>query len=68
MVLEEIDFLVETIVCHITLGSEDSVVEIIFTSEDAYAAIFATWSSLSEFILVTSHQSCNPNDQRGAWL
>ncbi|KAJ7513038.1 hypothetical protein B0H11DRAFT_1948489 [Mycena galericulata] len=69
MMLEDIEFLVETVVCHVTDDSDDeSIVEITFTSEDAYATTLATWASLSKFMLVTSHPGCNPSDQRGAWL
>ncbi|KAF7360944.1 hypothetical protein MSAN_01124500 [Mycena sanguinolenta] len=68
LVLEDIDFLVETVVCPIALNAEESAAEISFLSEDAYAAALATWSSLPKFILVTSHSGCNPDDQRGAWL
>ncbi|KAJ6547774.1 hypothetical protein DFH09DRAFT_634298 [Mycena vulgaris] len=67
LLLENIEFLVETVVCHTSSETDDSVVEITFNSEDAYAATLAAWSSLSEFMLVTSHPSCNPSDQRGAW-
>ncbi|KAJ7204948.1 hypothetical protein GGX14DRAFT_459016 [Mycena pura] len=68
LLLEDIDFLVQTVECHYSTEPDDSVVEITFTSEDAYDATLAAWSSLSKFMLVTSHQSCNPHDQRGAWL
>ncbi|KAJ6600359.1 hypothetical protein DFH09DRAFT_1302843 [Mycena vulgaris] len=67
LLLENIEFLVETVACHTSSETDDSVVEITFNSEDAYAATLAAWSSLSEFMLVTSHPSCNPSDQRGAW-
>jgi hypothetical protein len=68
LLLEDMDFLVETVVCHGELDTENLVAEIVFTSEDAHTAAAETWSSLSEFILVTSHPGCNPSDQRGAWL
>ncbi|KAF8167044.1 hypothetical protein K438DRAFT_2024955 [Mycena galopus ATCC 62051] len=66
--LEDMEYLVERIICHVTLGAENSVVEIAFISQDAYAVAAATWSSLFKFILVTSHSGCNPHDQRAAWL
>ncbi|KAJ7686125.1 hypothetical protein B0H17DRAFT_1204507 [Mycena rosella] len=68
LLLESIEFLVETVVCHTFSETDDSVVEITFNSEDAYAATLAAWSSLSQFMLLTSHPTCNPSDQRGAWL
>ncbi|KAJ7920457.1 hypothetical protein B0H13DRAFT_1986996 [Mycena leptocephala] len=68
LLLEDMDFLVETVVCHGELDTENLVAEIVFTSEDAHTAAAETWSSLSKFILVTSHPGCNPSDQRGAWL
>ncbi|KAJ6453977.1 hypothetical protein C8R45DRAFT_1038562 [Mycena sanguinolenta] len=66
LVLEDIDFMVDTVVCQLAL--RESVAEISFLSEDAYAAAVEAWSSLPKFILVTSHSGCNPDDQRGAWL
>ncbi|KAJ7848495.1 hypothetical protein B0H14DRAFT_3138277 [Mycena olivaceomarginata] len=66
LLLEDIEFLVDSVVCH--AEADGSVVEVAFNSEDAYAATFAAWSSLSQFMLVTSHPSCNPSDERGAWL
>jgi hypothetical protein len=66
--LEDIEFLIETVVCDITLDEEDAMVEIVFASEDAYAMVEATWSSLSKFILVASHSTCNPSDRRAAWM
>ncbi|KAJ7733971.1 hypothetical protein B0H16DRAFT_1732069 [Mycena metata] len=66
LLLEDIQFLVNSVVCH--AEADGSVVEIAFNSDDAYAATFAAWSSLSQFMLVTSHPSCNPSDERGAWL
>ncbi|KAJ7209447.1 hypothetical protein B0H12DRAFT_422829 [Mycena haematopus] len=68
LTLEGIDFLLETVVCEIALDTEESIVEIGFVFEDAYATAAATWSSLSKFILITSHLDCNPSDQRAAWL
>ncbi|KAJ7364755.1 hypothetical protein DFH08DRAFT_276822 [Mycena albidolilacea] len=68
LALEDIEFLIETVVCDITLDKEDAMVEIVFASEDAYAMVEATWSSLSKFILVTSHSTCNPSDRRSAWM
>lgn len=66
LLLEDIEFLVDSVVCH--AEAEGSAVEVALNSEDAYAATFAAWSSLSQFMLVTSHPSCNPSDERGAWL
>ncbi|KAJ6549722.1 hypothetical protein B0H19DRAFT_1073644 [Mycena capillaripes] len=66
LLLEDIEFLVDWVVCN--AEADGSVVELAFNSEDAYAATFAVWSSLSQFMLVTSHPSCNPSDERGAWL
>ncbi|KAJ7898544.1 hypothetical protein B0H14DRAFT_173674 [Mycena olivaceomarginata] len=37
LALEDIEFLIETVVCDITLDEEDAMVEIVFASEDAYA-------------------------------
>ncbi|KAJ7453774.1 hypothetical protein FB451DRAFT_1280774 [Mycena latifolia] len=68
LLLENIEFLVDTVACYASSETDDSVVQITFNSEDAYAATLAAWSSLSQFMLVTSHPSCNPSDQRGAWL
>ncbi|KAF7333338.1 hypothetical protein MVEN_02349100 [Mycena venus] len=68
LLLEDLEVHLENIVCHTTLEDEDSVIEIVFASEDAYSVAAVTWSSLSQFILVTSHPACNPRDQRGAWL
>ncbi|KAJ7017946.1 hypothetical protein C8F04DRAFT_1278488 [Mycena alexandri] len=66
LLLEDIEFLVNSVVCH--AEADGSVVEVAFNSDDAYTATFAAWSSLSQFMLVTSHPSCNPSDERGAWL
>ncbi|KAJ7145569.1 hypothetical protein C8R44DRAFT_896671 [Mycena epipterygia] len=66
LLLEDIEFLVDSVVCH--AETDGSVVEVAFNSEDAYTATYAAWSSLSQFMLVTSHPSCNPSDERGAWL
>ncbi|KAJ6526819.1 hypothetical protein B0H19DRAFT_1197094 [Mycena capillaripes] len=68
LVLEDIELLIETVVCHITLDLEDSVIELVFTSEDAYTAAVTAWSTLPEFILVTSHLGCNLSNQRGGWV
>ncbi|KAF7321008.1 hypothetical protein HMN09_00187700 [Mycena chlorophos] len=63
MLLEDIDFLIDTVAC----TTDDSIIAITFSSNDAYAATFAAWSWLEQFILVTAHFGCNPHDQRGAW-
>ncbi|KAJ7446118.1 hypothetical protein FB451DRAFT_1292207 [Mycena latifolia] len=68
LLLENIEFLVNTVACYASSETDDSAVQITFNSEDAYTATLAAWSSLSQFMLVTSHPSCNPSDQRGAWL
>ncbi|KAF7320995.1 hypothetical protein HMN09_00186400 [Mycena chlorophos] len=63
MLLEDIDFLIDTVAC----TTDNSIIAITFGSDDAYAATFAAWSSLEQFMLVTAHFGCNPHDQRGAW-
>ncbi|KAJ7190746.1 hypothetical protein GGX14DRAFT_482495 [Mycena pura] len=68
LLLEDIEFLVEAVWCHYSAEEDVSVIEITFASEDAYDATLAAWSSLPQFMLVTSHRGCNPHDQRGAWL
>ncbi|KAJ6566556.1 hypothetical protein B0H19DRAFT_1232686 [Mycena capillaripes] len=68
LVLENLEFLIEEVMCRPAKEGEGDVVEVFFISQDAYAATLAAWSSLSQFMLVTSHPTCNPHDQRGAWL
>jgi hypothetical protein len=68
LLLEDIDYLLDTISCHSFRGSLSTEVELNFRSEGAYTEAFAAWSSHSFFILVTSHLGCNLDDRRGAWL
>ncbi|KAJ7635161.1 hypothetical protein FB45DRAFT_481771 [Roridomyces roridus] len=65
LLLEDLDEIVESVVCH----PETSVVQLVFDSQDASADTYAAWSSLnSQFILVTLHAGCNPAEERGAWM
>ncbi|KAJ7081010.1 hypothetical protein C8R44DRAFT_754171 [Mycena epipterygia] len=62
VLLEDIGHLVDSVVCH------ERRVELNFVGEDAYAEAVVSWSAHPAFMLVTSHHTCNPPDQRGAWL
>ncbi|KAJ7450687.1 hypothetical protein B0H11DRAFT_2076875, partial [Mycena galericulata] len=69
VLLEDIEYLVDTITCHpVSESSGGTVVELNFRSDETYAEALASWSSYQSFVLVTSHLTCNLDDRRGAWL
>ena len=49
-------------------GFAEKTMQLQFTSEDALEEALTSWSELSSFAIVTSHSTCNPVDERGAWL
>ncbi|KDQ59203.1 hypothetical protein JAAARDRAFT_46734 [Jaapia argillacea MUCL 33604] len=69
VLLEEIDHLLESVACTFDDRSQAQthVVELKFWSEATFNMALSLWSSLDEFRLVTSHSTCNTNDERGAW-
>ncbi|KAF7360676.1 hypothetical protein MVEN_00799300 [Mycena venus] len=68
VLLEDIEYLVDTIACHSSRRASVSEVELNFRSDDAYTEALSSWSSFPSFILVTSHATCNLENRRGAWL
>ncbi|KAJ6550042.1 hypothetical protein B0H19DRAFT_1298478 [Mycena capillaripes] len=68
VLLEEIEYLVDTIACYDSGLTSATEVELNFRWEDACKEALASWSSYASFILVTSHLTCNLDDRRGAWL
>ncbi|KAJ6615763.1 hypothetical protein B0H10DRAFT_2435276 [Mycena sp. CBHHK59/15] len=68
ILLEDIDYLIDTTTCHTQSGQYGAKVELNFRSNDAYLEALSSWSSYPTFILVTSHLTCNLDDRRGAWL
>ncbi|KAJ7746180.1 hypothetical protein DFH07DRAFT_963052 [Mycena maculata] len=66
VLLEDIEYLVDAVICHVTYGVPTAVVELNFRSDNAYTEALNSWSP--PFILVTSHLTCNLDDRRGAWL
>ena len=68
LLLEDMDHMLAGVVC--TGGNEGArkTMHLQFASEDALEETLAAWSELSSFAVVTSHATCNPADERGAWL
>ncbi|KAJ7098454.1 hypothetical protein C8R43DRAFT_964242 [Mycena crocata] len=65
VLLEDVDYLVDTVTCHRAPWSSSTEVELNFHSQDAYIDALTSWSSYSPFIIVTSHLTCNLDDRRG---
>ncbi|KAJ6620454.1 hypothetical protein B0H10DRAFT_1946009 [Mycena sp. CBHHK59/15] len=68
LVLENMKFLIDAVECCTSFRSDNALVNITFITKDAYAATLGAWASVEKFMLVTAHPTCNPSDQRGAWL
>ncbi|KDQ59202.1 hypothetical protein JAAARDRAFT_715689 [Jaapia argillacea MUCL 33604] len=69
VLLEEIDHLLKSVACTFDdrPQAQTHVVELKFWFEATFNTALSLWSSLDEFRLVTSHSTCNTNDERGAW-
>lgn len=70
LLLEDIEHLFSHIRCHEMSpdNSEEINLELIFTSHESYKVALQAWSGLQGFLVVTSHRTCNPKDERGAWM
>ncbi|KAJ6563422.1 hypothetical protein DFH09DRAFT_1082472 [Mycena vulgaris] len=68
LLLEDIDYLVDTITCHTFRPTSRTEVELNFRSEEVYTDVLNAWSLQPSFILVTFHLTCNLDDRRAAWL
>jgi hypothetical protein len=68
VILEDIDYVLDSIVCHSSSDTTRTEVELNFRTEEVYIAALTLWSTYPSFILVTSHLTCNLDDRRGAWL
>jgi hypothetical protein len=60
-VLEDIEDIVEKITCH------EETVEITFSSQSSYHAAAQEWIGLKEVLIITSHEGCNVEGERGVY-
>lgn len=62
LVLEEIDDQLNGVTCH------DSSIDLGFISEDAIKLAYKELAGVGQFLLITSHESCNHDGERNAYL
>lgn len=68
LLLEDFDHLLDNVSCSERSDSDTGVLELVFGDEEAFAVALQTWTDLSTFTLITSHPTCNPDNDRGAWM
>ncbi|KAJ6556136.1 hypothetical protein B0H19DRAFT_139594 [Mycena capillaripes] len=66
--LEDIDHLLEDVLCHKDDVLSVTKITLIFTSGSVHVEALASWFTSPAFMLITFHPTCNRPDQRGAWL
>lgn len=68
LVVEDLDHLLHSVSCsraHMSLLGD--VIVLNFLDEQVYHTATAEWRRLQGFAVITSHQGCNLDDERGAW-
>ena len=68
LLLEDFDHLLDGIHCANSSASSKSAIDLVFGNEEAFSVALQTWSEVETFVLVTSHATCNSDDDRGAYM
>lgn len=70
LLLEDMDHLLDHVQCTEVVSDQGatSVMELSFSSEDAFVEALELWGNLRTFAVATAHPTCNADDERGAWM
>jgi hypothetical protein len=66
--LEDLDHLLDVVLCHSYDHRPGAVITLNFASAEASAEALSAWTTPPTFTLVTLHPTCNLPAHRGAWL
>lgn len=69
LLLEEFDHLLDYVSCTtLADGDDKGIMELTFSTEEAFDEALRAWTSLRSFTIISAHPTCNPDDERGAWM
>ncbi|KAJ3553812.1 hypothetical protein NM688_g3420 [Phlebia brevispora] len=68
LLVEDMDELLDDVRCVEDGNLAKHTMHLTFASEEAFAEALYTWAAFESFAVVTSHPTCNPDYERGAWM